>query len=65
MEFTRCRVMAGTHWFRRFIFQFLYLFNDYIYSERNAIDGACLEVLNEEDLNELGIVSSVKRKKLL
>lgn len=33
--------------------------------ERNAIDGACLEVLNEDDLNELGIASNVKRKKLL
>jgi hypothetical protein len=33
--------------------------------ERNAIDGACLEVLNEDDLNELGIGSNVKKKKIL
>ncbi|CAD8077757.1 unnamed protein product [Paramecium sonneborni] len=33
--------------------------------QRNAIDGACLEVLNEDDLNELGINSNVKKKKIL
>ena len=33
--------------------------------ERNAIDGACLEVLNDDDLNELGINSNVKKKKIL
>ncbi|CAK78018.1 unnamed protein product (macronuclear) [Paramecium tetraurelia] len=33
--------------------------------QRNAIDGACLEVLNDDDLNELGISSNVKKKKIL
>ncbi|KAM3143525.1 hypothetical protein pb186bvf_004287 [Paramecium bursaria] len=32
---------------------------------KNAIDGACLEVLNDDDLTELGIDSNVKRKKLI
>lgn len=39
-----------------------FLFNNL---ERNAIDGACLEVLNDDDLNELGISSNVKKKKIM
>jgi hypothetical protein len=31
----------------------------------NSIDGACLEVLTDEDLNELGIENNLKRKKLM
>lgn len=33
--------------------------------ENNSIDGACLEVLTDEDLNELGIENNLKRKKLM